>query len=133
MAMSVARMLRSTNRLSRPGLCRLRPAGDMTGQARLLAVLLPLLWLAGCASAGPAADAAPAAGIAAASPEREAASEAEGSSRWARRNEVRCIEGTITGSHFRRQICLTEAQWAKLEEDGKQALRELQGPKVGQR
>lgn len=133
MAMSVARMLRSTNRLSRPGPCRSRPAGDMTGQARLLAVLLPLLWLAGCASAVPATDAAPAAGVAAASPEREAVSEAGESSRWARRNEVRCVDGKISGSHFQRRICLTEAQWDKLEEDGKQALRELQGPKTGAR
>ena len=133
MAMSGAPMLRITNRLSWPGLCTLGPAGETSWQTRLLAVLLPLLWLAGCASAGPAADVALTAGAAAASPAVDAASEAEGSSRWARRNEVRCIEGTITGSHFRRQICLTEAQWDKLEEDGKQALRELQGPKTGAR
>lgn len=78
---------------------------------------------------GPDAGLTESAAVATAQPGVEAAQ----GSRWERRNEVRCTDGKITGSHFQRRICLTEAQWDKLEEDGKQALRDLQGPKTGAR
>lgn len=112
-----------------PGPCSL-PGGKF-GQARLLATLLPMLWLAGCASAPPAAEAGhtESTAVATAQPSAEVAQ----GSRWERRNEVRCIDTKITGSHFQRRVCMTEAQWDKLEQDSRQLLLEWQGPKGGAR
>ncbi|MCM2310578.1 MAG: hypothetical protein NDI84_04165 [Steroidobacteraceae bacterium] len=44
---------------------------------------------------------------------------------------IRCVDEPRTGSRIPQRNCLTEAQWQRLEEAGRDAGRTLQGPIYG--